>query len=100
LREEEPISLYAKQLDIVTADRSKRDNDLEIWLREFSAMHGLDLTESLRRGKLSQFVETVTGWPFRTWRRWKTTKLRPRAHDLSDVYMATIAAAEYLRNKK
>lgn len=97
LRGEMPAGLYAKQLDVVTSTRAKRDEDMQIWLRKFAAMHDLDIKKSLRHGGWHRFAESIMGAPARMLRRWKTAKLRSRDYNISDVYLASLAAATYLR---
>ena len=97
LRSEIPTDFYAKQLDIVTSAHAKRDEDMEIWLRDFAEMHHLDIKKSLRRGSWYRLMGAFMGAPARTLRRWKTAKLRSGNYDISDVYFASITAAAYLR---
>ncbi|MDZ4381587.1 MAG: glycosyltransferase family A protein [Parvibaculum sp.] len=96
LRSQVPKYLHAQQLIIVASDSSSRDEDLKTWMEDFSIKHGLPLKSTLRRGMVRRIFRRLIGAPGRISRRLKTTTLRSPKHDIPDVYLASIAAANHL----
>ena len=88
--------LHAKQVAIVAAARSGKDEDLDKWIIDYSRLHRVDLRSALRRAMVRRLKNAISKIPHSLYKRWRTTKIRGSLRDIPDVNLASIAAANYL----